>query len=209
MNKLILALAAVALPASANAAPFINGNFETGPTPGTFTTLAAGSNVITGWTVGGGGIDYVGTYWNAQSGSRSIDLSGMAPGSISQSFDTIAGMSYAVTFFLGGNGDGGLVPKTATVSATGGAATNYTVLASPTPTMNYTAFTYNFMAIGAMTTLTFASATGNPFGPVLDNVAVTAVPEPMTWTLMTLGFGMLGFAMRRQRKAIGTRIRFA
>ncbi|MHA6722018.1 FxDxF family PEP-CTERM protein [Sphingomonas sp. RS2018] len=35
-----------------------------------------------------------------------------------------------------------------------------------------------------------------------------AVPEPATWGLMMLGFGGMGFAMRRRRK-VETRIRFA
>lgn len=34
-----------------------------------------------------------------------------------------------------------------------------------------------------------------------------AVPEPATWAMMTLGFGAMGFAMRR--KKVNTRIRFA
>ena len=38
-------------------------------------------------------------------------------------------------------------------------------------------------------------------------VANGAVPEPATWAMMTLGFGAMGFAMRRKQAA--TRIRFA
>lgn len=34
-----------------------------------------------------------------------------------------------------------------------------------------------------------------------DNFAVAAVPEPATWAFMILGFGAIGGAMRRQRKA--------
>ena len=93
MKKLILAVAALALPAVAHAGPFINGSFENASVnPGSgFTNLAGGSTAITGWTVGGDSIDYIGGYWNAQNGSRSIDLSGNAPGSIFQTFDTVLG----------------------------------------------------------------------------------------------------------------------
>ena len=30
--------------------------------------------------------------------------------------------------------------------------------------------------------------------------AIAGIPEPSTWTVMILGFGMLGAAQRRQRK---------
>ena len=33
----------------------------------------------------------------------------------------------------------------------------------------------------------------------IDNIAVTTVPEPGTWAMMLLGFGALGFAMRRRK----------
>ena len=124
MKKFAFAVAAIALPASANAVPFVNGSFETGPATTRFTTLDPGSTAMTGWTVGGGGVDYIGGYWNAQNGSRSVDLSGGAPGSISQTFDTIAGQGYTVTFYLSGNGDNGVGPRTASVNATGSATTS-------------------------------------------------------------------------------------
>jgi hypothetical protein len=38
--------------------------------------------------------------------------------------------------------------------------------------------------------------------------AVAGVPEPATWALMMLGFGGVGYAMRRKPKG-GTRVRFA
>lgn len=33
----------------------------------------------------------------------------------------------------------------------------------------------------------------------IDDVAVNGVPEPATWAMMILGFGAIGFAMRRRR----------
>lgn len=36
-----------------------------------------------------------------------------------------------------------------------------------------------------------------------------AVPEPMTWSLMILGFGLVGGAMRRRRNHVATSVRFA
>ena len=42
---------------------------------------------------------------------------------------------------------------------------------------------------------------------VLHNITITqavtqAVPEPATWTMMLLGFGAIGFAMRRRKPAL-------
>ena len=79
LNKRFLALAlAAALCGAAHAAPFQNGSFETGPTPGGYVTLSAGDTQITGWTVTGDSVDYIGSYWPAADGSRSLDLSGNA-----------------------------------------------------------------------------------------------------------------------------------
>lgn len=202
MKKLILAAAAmVAFPAIAHAGPFINGSFESGTNPGVFTPLGAGSTAINGWTVGGDSIDYIGTYWNAQNGSRSVDLSGNAPGSIFQTFDTVLGQVYNVTFFLGANGDGPPPTKTVDVSATGNAVGSYSVGTTPFPpnVTAWTPFTYTFTATGTSTTLTFTSTGTTAYGAALDNVNVTAVPEPAAWALMILGFGAIGGVMRRRR----------
>lgn len=48
----------------------------------------------------------------------------------------------------------------------------------------------------------------NAVGSFTFSAAVSAVPEPATWGMMILGFGAIGFAMRRRAK-IGTRVRFA
>lgn len=46
---------------------------------------------------------------------------------------------------------------------------------------------------------------------VIDNVkfGVGAVPEPATWAMMLLGFGGIGFAMRRRKSKITTKVSFA
>ena len=41
----------------------------------------------------------------------------------------------------------------------------------------------------------------------IDNVSVTAVPEPAAWAMMVGGFGMIGAAMRRRQRS--TSVRFA
>ena len=91
-------------------------------------------------------------------------------------------------------------------------------------------FTLNFLLggsnVGTYTSLVapngggFFGLTGTSFDTVtvsqaggfavVDNVsfAAGAVPEPATWAMMVVGFGALGFAVRRRQPG-GTRIRFA
>ncbi len=56
-------------------------------------------------------------------------------------------------------------------------------------------YTYNFASSDYVTSVAFRSSS-KAFE--LDNVSVTAVPEPGTWALMLAGFGMVGFAARRR-----------
>lgn len=202
MRKIVLAAAAVFLaPASANAAGFVNGSFEEGIAPGGFTTVAGGnSTAITGWTVTGNSVDYIGTHWNAQDLNKSVDLNGNGQGGIQQTFDTIAGITYNVSFWLSGNPDGPPVTKTVRVDATGNAFTDYSFNSAAVVrpgSMGWQRYVYSFVASGASTTLSFASRDNTSFGGALDNVSVNAVPEPATWAMMILGFALIGGFMRR------------
>jgi hypothetical protein len=108
----IFALAAAliggtSLPASA--AVFTDGLFndpagQTG-SPG-YTTVAGGS-FYGAWQATGGGVDFIGSYWNGPSatGGSSVDLNGNAKGGIIQTFDLGPG-TYVLGFWLSGNPDG-------------------------------------------------------------------------------------------------------
>ena len=64
--------------------------------------------------------------------------------------------------------------------------------------------THDFTATSASQVLSFLSiGTPNGLPPValLDGVSLTAVPEPATWGLMLAGFGAMGVAVRRRRRA--------
>lgn len=202
MRGLLAAVAAVAmLPSAANAAEFVNGSFEAGTPAGSFSTVSGGNNSsITGWTATGNSVDYIGSYWTAQDGSRSIDLNGGAQGGIQQTFDTLAGVQYNVTFWLAGNPDGAPITKNVLVSATGATDGLFSFDSTGTSKINmgWSKYTYNFVGTGSPTTLSFASQNAGAYGAALDNVAVNAVPEPATWALMLIGFAAVGFGMRRR-----------
>ena len=205
MRSLIAAAAAVLLlPTTAHAAAFVNGGFESGTTSNPFTTVTGeNSTTITGWTVpAGSSVDYIGNYWQAQEGARSVDLNGNAQGGIQQTFDTVINQMYTVSFWLAGNPDGAPTIKDVLVGATGTAAQlfSFDSTGATHANMGWKNYTYNFTATSASTTLSFASQNATAYGAVLDNVSVSAVPEPATWAMMLFGFALVGGAMRRRTK---------
>jgi choice-of-anchor C domain-containing protein len=177
-----------------NAAIIQNGSFEANgggvcDSP-MFTTLPAANNCITGWTIGGGGIDYIHNYWQPADGTHSLDLNAISPGSVAQTFATIAGQGYVISFALAGNPEGAPTIKTVAVSV-GGPATlyNFDVTGHSLTSMGWVTDTFAFVATGANTTLTFSSSIPGAFGPALDNVTIAdaAVPEPGSAGLLLAG----------------------
>ena len=210
LRVVLTVIAAVTAAGTAGAAPFVNGSFEFGPDPGAYLTLQNGSSAITGWTVTTGNIDYVGTYWVPEDGERSVDLNGSGtqqgpaqPGGIAQTFDTMIGVPYTVSFWLAGNTDGAPDTKAMTAAATGGPSTSYTfdIAGHSRSDMGWVQHQYNFTASAASTTLEFRSTVSGPFGPALDNVSVApanaVVPEPATLVLLGAGLVLISFVSRR------------
>ena len=155
-----------------------NGSFEDGTAPGVFLTVNPGDTDITDWTVVSGNVDYIGSYWVASDGDRSIDLTGNQAGVISQDFPTVVGREYTVTFDLSGNPAGGPALKELEVSAAGETVPfSYDVVANTTSLtdMKWQQESFNFVATATTTTITFTSLTPGYFGPALDNVSVDEV----------------------------------
>ena len=211
-KSLVALLVCGACVGTVHAQAFQNGSFETGTAPGGFINLPVGSTAITGWTVvGPGDVDYIGTYWTAADGARSVDLSGGSGGGVEQTFTTVAGTTYDVSFSLSGNPDCAQGVKTVNVTATPpGTTASYTHDTTGTgrPAIPWSSRQFNFTASGTTTTLRFATTDASACGPALDNVVVTAralpaaaaVPTLSEWALGLLALAMGGFALRRHRR---------
>jgi choice-of-anchor C domain-containing protein len=198
---------------SAQANLVINGSFELGVDPGGFTTLnAIDSGSISGWAVTSGSIDYIGSYWQASQGSRSIDLNGITQGTIAQqTLATVAGQQYLISFDLAGNPDQGPTVKTIGVSIGSSGLQIFTFDTTGKSHGNMGWITESFLYTASGTsTITFQSLTVGPtgnetfaaYGPALDNVSVTAIPEASTWAMMIVGFAGAGFLAYRRRNQV-------
>lgn len=156
----------------------LNGSFEAGPLHGEngqFFTLPAGSGELPGWTISGGGIDYVFTQWRGADGSRSIDLSALSAGAISQPLEHLKpGVTYTVHFSLAGNGDCAPTAKQLRVEADARQQDfTFDTTGRTALHMGWTRHHFDFTASTSRTLLTFRSLTDSRCGPALDDIELS------------------------------------
>jgi choice-of-anchor C domain-containing protein len=163
-----------------------NGSFEIGPDPDPYLPLDPGSTAITGWTVTRDQIDYVASWVDAD-GERSLDLNGSpGVGGIAQTFSTIAGQQYLVSFALAGNTYYIRTPiKQLRVSAAGQSEVfSFDTTGFSDDNMGWVNKTWVFTATASTTTLEFYSLSIEPenavSGPALDNISVISLPPSIT-----------------------------
>lgn len=198
--KILLAVLLLAASTVSAASIVVNGSFENPSIAGDaqfYRVVNAGANAIPGWDVTGTSVDIVhtkgGSAW-AQSGSQSLDLAGTpGPGGIAQQVTTVAGQSYRLTFW--GSSNGGVM-NTLDVSF-GGAAVAQDL---STPGLGtWQQYSYVVTAQSNTSTLAFSTSQGGNNGPLLDNVSLTAVPEPATFGLA--GAALILAALKLRRRA--------
>ncbi|MBL8315094.1 MAG: DUF642 domain-containing protein [Rubrivivax sp.] len=161
-------------------------SFDSMVANGAYTKINAGS--LGAWTVGGTSVDLIQNAYSAIT-NVSVDLAGSpGPGSLSQSFMAVAGYVYTLTFDLANNGG-------TQFQVTFGGTTTSFVPSNPAVTH---VLTWTALAAGSQL-VKFESVAGGNSGPVLDNVILTAVPEPETYAMLLAGLAVVGFVARRRK----------
>ncbi len=123
---------------------------------------------------------------------------------LSQSFATVSGQSYVLSFVAGAMG-GGTEPLVASAWATGGLTplntTTITTTGNNDLNTTFNPYSFVFTATSGSSYVAFnALGAGINIDPILDNVSVAATPLPSTWTMLIAGFVGLGFFAYRGSK---------
>jgi uncharacterized repeat protein (TIGR01451 family) len=139
---------------------------------------------------GPGAVDVVGCMWQAQDGSRSLDLGGGkdspvdipsgGAGGVQQTVTTVPGKQYQVSFYMAAH-PGWKYPDWGSVAILAYAPGysnqfDYTGGVGTPPNMGWELKTFSFTATGTSSKLAFTRLKDGVWGPTLDNVRVTDIP---------------------------------
>ena len=192
-KSVLTAVLLLACSLGSNAASFTNGSFEI-PVVSAGTSINPGDTWLTGWTAGGSGTvmglwrgtagvlgPYDGQQWVYYGG-----ISAVSGGWLSQTFSTVVGTSYAVTYHVGQSGTGNFSLTGTAFDAVGNLlASNRCVSVSGT----WIQCQLSFVAPTTNTTVVFTDtsvADVNGGAVALDGVTVvggptTGIPVVVTW----------------------------
>ena len=211
LKVLAALLCACTASAQANTNLIVNGGFENPDLKFVNYLAPGGSTVIQGWTTTGNGVHWMTEslgFFTDPTGKDAVDLADFARanGGIKQSFSTIAGAVYNVsfagmTFQNRGNPDG-LGEITTLVNNI--EKQTYQLVNKSSASNAWQSFSFSFTATTASTTLEFKHKPAGENYSFLNDVSVFAAPvpsitEPQTYAMLLAGFGIIG-ALARRRK---------
>jgi choice-of-anchor C domain-containing protein len=165
---------------TAGAEQIVNGGFELPSLPVGTDFVGVTGDFITGWTIPDSWtIDLVRDYWPAFQGSQSIDLDGNSGigATILQSFATVPGHRYSLSFAYANNTDASTATgRVQVLGTTTLLDTTLTHSGSTGDDMNYLTYARRFTADSQQTTLQFTHVWSPHFGQglALDAVSVTS-----------------------------------
>jgi hypothetical protein len=125
----------------------------------------------------------------------------------SQTVNTVAGQTYQFSFYYSSRPEATVAGEGVSYSLGAGDVVLPTLPFLGFDASQYAAawtlYTTNFIATSDHTTLTFnALGQDDGFGASLDDVSITAVPEPSAYALMIAGLAAVGTVARRNRKKL-------
>ena len=159
-----------------------NGGFESEPLATAGETRPAGNTTVTDWTIGGDSINHVrNDFWSPFDGGQSVDLAGDAAGTIEQSFSTVPGATYRLSYAFAANPQGS--GASMDVFWDDDAPIPHSAVGALDPAPNtlspvWETNVVDVVASSATTTLRFANTAAAPgpgYGMALDDVSVVPV----------------------------------
>lgn len=205
----VAVLGCAAVPASANL--LLNGSFEDPVVPSSngngWITVYSGETIgSAGWIVDQNSVDVhareYGTPWTPADGLQALDLTGGNEGIIHQDVSVTPGQDYRLSFYMSGNLAYDPQVKSLAVYADGTmlGQLDFDSAGAGYANMNWQFHAFTFTAPDSLLRVEFRSLTPGSCGPAIDDVQLTAVPEPSTWFAGLSALGMLSLFGWRNRK---------
>lgn len=217
--KILVALGALALAGSAQAANLVsNGSFESGLAGWTLIGSESQGFPPVAITYGSATPYPTGAYGEAVPADNSASFSPDAVGNHAAYFvsDFSAGQglkqnvflnpgTYRVGFSYYAPANGYANGNDASFSGVVGGVTLVNALVSAGPTLTWLHYTglANVVSAGNFDVAFVFNTDGFPAKDVvIDRVYITAVPEPESWAMLLMGFGLVGLASRRRKRTV-------